>query len=81
MSYMDLKVNLVQFHCPGDTQTHTETDTLSLSLSLSVYIQYAITLKVCVGLNCLSKKTNSGKHGQINLKISSLKMSSKVDKM
>lgn len=38
-----------------------------------VYILY-IKLKVCVGINCVSKKANSREGGQINLRNYPLKM-------
>ena len=43
---------------------------------LMVYILY-IKLKVCTGLNCVSKKVNSGRYDQIILGISPLRTSLK----
>ena len=40
-----------------------------------------IKLKVCTGLNCVSKKVNSGRYDQIILGISPLRTSLKVCEM
>ena len=65
---------LYGFHLTHYTLSHTHT------YKLMVYILY-IKLKVCTGLNCVSKKVNSGRYDQIILGISPLRTSLRVCEM